>query len=123
MDIENGYFLVRFQNRVHYDLALTQGPWIVFGHYLTVQPWTIEFDLLKLFPSIVTVWIHFPGLPGFLYKKRISEEIGSLVRQVMKLDLKTDSGARGQFAKMAMLIDFEKPLTSQVLINGQIQRV
>ncbi|PPR91458.1 hypothetical protein GOBAR_AA29230 [Gossypium barbadense] len=51
MDIENGYFLVRFQNRVDYDLALTQGPWTVFGHYLTVQPWTIEFDLLKPFPN------------------------------------------------------------------------
>ncbi|PPR90713.1 hypothetical protein GOBAR_AA29972 [Gossypium barbadense] len=38
MDIENRYFLVRFQCRVDYDLALIQGPWIVFGHYLTVQP-------------------------------------------------------------------------------------
>ncbi|KAK5819074.1 hypothetical protein PVK06_024031 [Gossypium arboreum] len=54
MDIENGYFLVRFQCRVDYDLALTQGPWIVFGHYLTVQPWTIEFDPLKPFPIVVT---------------------------------------------------------------------
>ncbi|PPR84486.1 hypothetical protein GOBAR_AA36227 [Gossypium barbadense] len=96
MDIKNGYFLVRFQCRVDYDLALTQGPWIVFGHYLTVQPWTIEFDPLKPFPNVVTAWIRFPGLLGFLYKKKILKEIGSLVRQVMKLDFKTDSGAREQ---------------------------
>ncbi|KAH1122228.1 hypothetical protein J1N35_005388 [Gossypium stocksii] len=37
MDIENGYYLVRFQSRVNYDSALTQGPCIVFRHYLTVQ--------------------------------------------------------------------------------------
>ncbi|KAG8494050.1 hypothetical protein CXB51_011564 [Gossypium anomalum] len=123
MDIENGYFLVRFQCRVDYDLALTQAPWIVFGHYLTAQPWTIKFDPLKPFPNVVTAWIRFPGLPGFLYKKKILEEIGSLVRQVMKLDFKTDSGARGQFARMAVSIDLHKPLISQVSINGRIQRV
>ncbi|XP_016667281.1 uncharacterized protein [Gossypium hirsutum] len=106
-----------------YDLALTQGPWIVFGHYLTVQPWTVEFDPLKPFPSVVTARIRFPGLPGFLYKKRILEKIGSLVGKVMKLDFKTDSGVRGQIARMAVSIDLKQPLTSQVSINGRIQRV
>ncbi|PPR86803.1 hypothetical protein GOBAR_AA33884 [Gossypium barbadense] len=123
MDIKNGYYLVRFQSRVDYDLALTQGPWIVFGHYLTVQPWTVEFDPLKPFPSVVTARIRFPGLPGFLYKKRILEKIGSLVGKVMKLDFKTDSGVRGQIARMAVSIDLKQPLTSQVSINGRIQRV
>ncbi|PPE02107.1 hypothetical protein GOBAR_DD00880 [Gossypium barbadense] len=46
MDMENGYFLVKFQSRVDYDKVLTQGPWIVLGQYLTVQPWTSEFDSL-----------------------------------------------------------------------------
>ncbi|MBA0873253.1 hypothetical protein Goshw_030228 [Gossypium schwendimanii] len=110
-------------SRDDYDLALTQGPWIVFGHYLTVQPWKIDFDPLRPFPSVVMAWIRFPGLPGFLYKKRILEEIGNLVGQVVKLDIKTDSGATGQFARMTVSIDLEKPLTSQVSINGRMQRV
>lgn len=46
MDMENGYLLVKFQSRVDYDKVLTQGPWIVLGQYLTVQPWTSEFDSL-----------------------------------------------------------------------------
>ncbi|KAH1083258.1 hypothetical protein J1N35_023019 [Gossypium stocksii] len=41
MDIENGYFLVKFQNKMDYDKALTEGPWTIFGQYLTVQPWTM----------------------------------------------------------------------------------
>ncbi|MBA0855214.1 hypothetical protein Goshw_010730, partial [Gossypium schwendimanii] len=45
MDVENGYYLVRFQNKVDYGMALTQGPWIVFGHYFTVQPWMVDFML------------------------------------------------------------------------------
>ncbi|MBA0586006.1 hypothetical protein Gorai_016761 [Gossypium raimondii] len=49
MDVENGYYLVQFQNRDDSDMALSQGPWIVFRHYLTVQPWTVDFDPQDLF--------------------------------------------------------------------------
>ncbi|MBA0745676.1 hypothetical protein Gogos_008246 [Gossypium gossypioides] len=31
MDIDNGYFLVKFQDAVDYNRALTQGPWVVYG--------------------------------------------------------------------------------------------
>ncbi|MBA0833952.1 hypothetical protein Goarm_006358 [Gossypium armourianum] len=32
MDIENGYFLMKFQNSEDYETVLTQGPWIIYGH-------------------------------------------------------------------------------------------
>ncbi|MBA0649905.1 hypothetical protein Goklo_017415 [Gossypium klotzschianum] len=60
---------------------------------------------------------------GFLYKKQILEEIGSLVGKVAKFNIKIDSGARGKLARMAVFVDLEKPLTSQVLVNGRMQRV
>ncbi|MBA0732557.1 hypothetical protein Gogos_016638, partial [Gossypium gossypioides] len=53
----------------------------------------------------------------------ILEEIGNLVGQVVKLDVKIDSESRGQFARMVLSIDLGKPLTSQVLINGRMQQV
>ncbi|KAK5845045.1 hypothetical protein PVK06_001198 [Gossypium arboreum] len=31
MDIENGYFLVKFQNKMDCEKALAEGPWIIFG--------------------------------------------------------------------------------------------
>ncbi|MBA0877108.1 hypothetical protein Goshw_027734, partial [Gossypium schwendimanii] len=36
MDIENGYFLVKFQNKLDCEKALSEGPWTIFGQYLTV---------------------------------------------------------------------------------------
>ncbi|MBA0568324.1 hypothetical protein Golob_005827 [Gossypium lobatum] len=48
MDIENGYFLAKFQSTYDYDKILSQGPWVIFGHYLTVQPWTIDFNPSKV---------------------------------------------------------------------------
>ncbi|KAH1106533.1 hypothetical protein J1N35_010301 [Gossypium stocksii] len=69
MDIENGYFLVKFQSTVDYDMILSQGPWIIFGHYLTIQPWTIDFNPRLPYPILVLTWIQFPGLPSHLYQK------------------------------------------------------
>ncbi|MBA0583698.1 hypothetical protein Gorai_014545 [Gossypium raimondii] len=74
--VANGYYLVRFHNSIDYNTTLTQGPWIVFGHYLIVQPWTMDFNTLQHFPNMILAWIRFLGLSGFLYKKQILEEIG-----------------------------------------------
>ncbi|MFQ6668230.1 hypothetical protein Gotur_033963 [Gossypium turneri] len=43
MDIENGYILAKFKNSKDYGKVLTQVPYIIFGQYLTVQPWTVDF--------------------------------------------------------------------------------
>ncbi|MBA0668273.1 hypothetical protein Goklo_001204 [Gossypium klotzschianum] len=83
----------------------------------------VDFNPLKPFPSMILAWIRFSGLPRFLYKNWVLEEIGSLVRKVAKLDIKTNSGARDQFTMMAVFVDLKKPLTSQVLINERVQRV
>ncbi|PPR98415.1 hypothetical protein GOBAR_AA22253 [Gossypium barbadense] len=77
MDIENGYYLAKFQNNNDYEKVLTQGLWIIFGQYLTVQPWTKDFSPFQPYPSVVMAWIRLPGLPGFMYKRKILEVIGS----------------------------------------------
>ncbi|KAA3460126.1 reverse transcriptase [Gossypium australe] len=123
IDIENGYYLAKFQSIDDYSKVLTQGPWLVYGQYLTVQPWTKEFTPLQPYPSVVLAWIRLPGLPGFLYKKKILEEIGKTIGKVVRLDLNTDSRTRGRFARMAVYINLDKPLTGQVLVNGMKQKV
>ncbi|MBA0679727.1 hypothetical protein Goari_011480, partial [Gossypium aridum] len=49
--------------------VLSQVPWIIYGQYLMVQPWSIEFDLAQPFPSVVMPWIIFPGLPGYIFAR------------------------------------------------------
>ncbi|KAK5776932.1 hypothetical protein PVK06_044897 [Gossypium arboreum] len=57
MDIENGYFIAKFQSTDDYDKILSQGPWVIFGHYLTVQPWTIDFNPSLPYPNMILTWI------------------------------------------------------------------
>ncbi|MBA0642572.1 hypothetical protein Goklo_026929, partial [Gossypium klotzschianum] len=53
-------------------------------------------------------------VPGFLYKRRVQDEIESFVGKVARLDLKTNSRTRGRFVRMVVYVDLDKPLISQV---------
>ncbi|KAG8491112.1 hypothetical protein CXB51_014284 [Gossypium anomalum] len=127
MDIENGYFLVKFQNKLDYEKALSEGPWTIFGQYLTVQPWIMTFDPKQAYPSVVIAWIRFPALPSCLYNHKIITKIGELVAKVVKIDMNTDSRMRGRgvtrFARKVVYVNLEKPLVAQILINGRPQKV
>lgn len=43
-DLENGYYMVRFDSSDDYLKVLSGGPWVIFGHYLMVQPWSSSFS-------------------------------------------------------------------------------
>ncbi|KAH1045761.1 hypothetical protein J1N35_036545 [Gossypium stocksii] len=100
MDIDNGYFLVKFQAFNDYNKVLTQGPWIVYGQYLTAA-----------------------NLPWHLYNRKIMEVIGSLIEKVDKLDVQTDNKTRGRSARLAVYLNLDRPLISQLLVDGLVQRV
>ncbi|KAK5785419.1 hypothetical protein PVK06_040003 [Gossypium arboreum] len=67
--------------------------------------------------------IGLPGLPSFLYKNKIIEEIGATIGKVVLLDFNTDSRIRGRFARMAVYINLDKPLVARVLVNDRNHRV
>ncbi|MBA0729545.1 hypothetical protein Golax_025593 [Gossypium laxum] len=97
---------IQFSNRVHqllikdmdtmmdYEKVLSQGPWVIYRQYLTVQLWTIDFRPSQPYPSIV-----------------------------VKLDYNIDNRTRGHFARMAVYLNLDKPPISQVLINGITQLI
>lgn len=114
MDIENGYYLLCFHDKTDYDRVLSQGPWILFGQYLTVQPWMKDFSPTQPYPSMVLAWIRLPGLSGFMYKRKIVEAIGGLIGKVVRLDFQTDNRSRGHFVRLAVYINLEKHLVSQI---------
>ncbi|PPD81183.1 hypothetical protein GOBAR_DD21894 [Gossypium barbadense] len=123
MDVENSYFLAKFQSLEGFERVLCQGPWIVYGKYLTVQPWTTNFNTAQSYPTMVMAWIQFLSLSGHMYKQQILWKIGGLVGKVAKLDYNTDNRVRRRFARMVVYVNLEKVLISQVLVNGTLQRI
>ncbi|KAK9088938.1 hypothetical protein Scep_028020 [Stephania cephalantha] len=62
-DAENGYFMVRFDLTNDCLKAFLDGPWIILGHYLLVQPYSLDFNAKEVKVSSVAAWIQFSGLP------------------------------------------------------------
>ncbi|MBA0794154.1 hypothetical protein Gohar_018505, partial [Gossypium harknessii] len=110
MDLENDYFLIKLQSEDNYVRALTEGPWVVYGQYLTIQPWLKLFSPGQPFPSSIVVWIYFWGIPSFMYRKSVIKSIGEIIGRVIKLDDNTESVHMGCFAHMSVVLDLNKPL-------------
>ncbi|KAK5787078.1 hypothetical protein PVK06_041729 [Gossypium arboreum] len=58
-----------------------------------------------------------------MYKRQVLGEIKATIGKVAKFDFNTNNGVRGRFARMAIFINLDKPLISQVIINGVTQRI
>ncbi|MBA0753767.1 hypothetical protein Gogos_022143 [Gossypium gossypioides] len=82
-----------------YTNFLSRGPWVIFEHYLTVQPWMPQFTTLHPYPHKVVAWICIPNLSRMLYEKSILKEIGEMIVTVIKIDLQTNKNSMGQFAR------------------------
>ncbi|KAH9762495.1 DUF4283 domain-containing protein [Citrus sinensis] len=123
IDLENNYFLVRFKRDSNAQHVLTQGPWIVLGHYLTVQPWSLHFDSVNEKISSVVAWIRLPGMPLHYYHKKVLRLLGQVIRNVICIDYNTESTTRGKFARIAVEVALDKLLCSQFLLDSKIQKV
>ncbi|KAA3461592.1 GroES-like zinc-binding alcohol dehydrogenase family protein [Gossypium australe] len=106
MDVENSYFLAKFQNLKDFDKVLCQGPWIVYRLHLTVQPWTHSTTLSKnghgLDSAPGSTWAYVQK-KGFVGNRRT-------IGEVAKLDFNTDNKVRGRFTRMAVYVNLEKAL-------------
>ncbi|MBA0580714.1 hypothetical protein Gorai_022920 [Gossypium raimondii] len=74
MDLENEFFLVRFHDIDDYNNVLAGGPWVVYGNYLTVRPWSPNFSTTCTDVNVQVVWICLPGLLEGLYSEKCVEE-------------------------------------------------
>ncbi|KAG8391521.1 hypothetical protein BUALT_Bualt01G0196300 [Buddleja alternifolia] len=79
MDLGNGYYIVRFYTKEEYDHVLQGGPWIIMGHYLTVQKWKPYFRPATETINSTLVWIRFPELPVELFHPDVLKSLGSLI--------------------------------------------
>ncbi|GMI74430.1 hypothetical protein HRI_001112300 [Hibiscus trionum] len=118
VDLDNEYFLARFELESDYARVLSGGPWVIYGCYLTVQPWSRSFTTVEDYRKQIVVWARLPGLPYRYYTKSMFWAIANVIGKVVRIDYNTLEGKRGRFARFAMVVDLGKPLPSGVMIDG-----
>ena len=68
-------------------------------------------------------WIRFSGLNMLYYHESALHTIASAIGRPVKVDVVTNNGDRGKFAKVCMEIDLSKPVINCVRVEDQWQVV
>ncbi|PNY04054.1 ribonuclease H, partial [Trifolium pratense] len=123
LDINNGFYMIKFDLESDKIKVVDGGPWMVFDHYLRVQSWSPEFVSPSAKIDRTMVWIRFPGLNVVFYDESVLLAIAAAVGVPIKVDPNTLDVRRGRFARVCVEIDLNKPVIGKVWIKGHWYRV
>ncbi|CAI0393616.1 unnamed protein product [Linum tenue] len=122
-DLDHDCFLVKLDNEQDYFRALTDGPWVIFDHYLVVQQWTPSFKASDPLPKTMIVWVQLPALKIHFYHKEVVTTLGNLIGRTIKLDYHTLTQQRAKFARLAVEVDLSKQLVPRIWLDDAWQKV
>ncbi|XP_058735176.1 uncharacterized protein LOC131607134 [Vicia villosa] len=123
IDLSNDYFIVTFTNDDDRNAAITNGPWFIYDHYLTVKEWKPNFHPESDSIEKVAVWVRISGLPMEYYDPKILTFMGNSLGKTIKVDKNTLMQGRGNYARVCIEIDISKPLLPHFKINERKYRV
>ncbi|OMO81305.1 reverse transcriptase [Corchorus capsularis] len=123
IELGEGYFIAKFYLEDDMKFALEEGPWVIFGHYLTVSRWRPDFRPSEAAIHTTAAWIRFPELPVEFYDERFLLALGNTVGKEIKVDRNTHFASRGKFARVCVEVDLTKPLVPKVYVDDRWTRV
>ncbi|CAI0389970.1 unnamed protein product, partial [Linum tenue] len=103
--------------------ALTDGPWVIFYHYIAVKQWTPKFRVSDPLPRKMIVWVQLPALQVHFYNREVLILIENLIGRTIKLDYHTLNQQRAKFARLAVEVDLSKPLIPRIYLDDEWQRI
>ncbi|CAI9087709.1 OLC1v1021852C1 [Oldenlandia corymbosa var. corymbosa] len=122
-DVIEGYHMFRLSNVEDYNHVLLNGPWSIKEHYITVLPWTPNFDPTGENLSAVPTWIRIPGLPLKYFHEALLKDITKPMGRFIKGDRNTITAERGRYARVAVELDLSKPLKGKLRIDGKTYNI
>lgn len=119
IDLGNEFFLVNFSHGDDQEYALTEGPWLIFDHYLTVCEWRPNFSPSTKSIERVAVWVRFSGLPIEYYDFKILSFIGHRSGRTVTVDKNILGQERGKYARLCVEVDLTKSLLAMFELKRQ----
>ncbi|XP_028785856.1 uncharacterized protein LOC114741765 [Neltuma alba] len=118
-DLDNGFFVVSFEDEKDMNLIHEEGPWMITDRYLIVQHWQPNFDpwsgdTMKK----IAAWLHIPLLLLKFFNTESLGKIRRLIGRTLKVDMITYTSDRGRFACICVELDLQKKLKSAINIFG-----
>ncbi|XP_048494798.1 uncharacterized protein LOC125494935 [Beta vulgaris subsp. vulgaris] len=122
-DIGHEFFIARFSCLDDYNHVLSQGPWMLDDNYLTIRKWVPNFIPTDQPMRFLTAWVRIPHLSVEYFDQEFLEKIGNKIGKVTRIDQNTVLAQRGQFTRLSVEIDLEKPLLSKFWFKGKVWRI
>jgi hypothetical protein len=119
MEVENSFFMVKFDEEEDKNKVINGGPWMIFDHYLAFRQWSPNFNAATATIDKTMAWIRIPSLNLVYYDESLLWAVASMVGTPVKVDMHTLQVARGKFARLCVEIDLTKPVVGKVGINGE----
>ncbi|XP_072087268.1 uncharacterized protein [Arachis hypogaea] len=118
LDVDFGYFLVKFDHNEDREKVLLGGPWLILGHYIAVKPWSSDFRPCEDSFGDTMVWVKIVGLNIWYYHERAMMRIASAIGKPIKIDLATKSAERGKFARACVQVNLGLPVVRKIIVDG-----
>jgi hypothetical protein len=123
MDNDNGFYMVKFDQAAEKERVISDGPWMIFDHYLAVSHWTPEFASPDAKVDRTVVWIRFPGLNLVYYDESFLLAMASAIGRPIKVDHNTLKVEKGRFARVCVEVDLTLPVVGKIWLNGHWYKV
>ena len=123
MDVDNGFFMVRFDLAVDREKVIGGGPWMIFDHYLAVSTWSRQFISPSAKVTKTLAWIRIPGLNPAFYDESFLMSVAQVIGHPVRVDINTLRGDRGKFARICVEIDLTKPVIGKVMLEDDWYKI
>ncbi|KAI9125426.1 hypothetical protein K1719_004042 [Acacia pycnantha] len=118
--VSNEFYIVSFSSKEDRDYAYYEGPWMIDDHYLLVQRWRPNFNPRKADgQKNVAVWVRIPDLPMEFCTVEALDMIGNMIGRIIKIDRSTSIYDKGEFARICVEVDLQKPLLPAFTVFGE----
>ncbi|XP_057418988.1 uncharacterized protein LOC130713217 [Lotus japonicus] len=118
LDVDNGFYMVKFDMKEDREKVINGGPWMIFDHYLAVSTWSREFVSPVARVTNTLAWVRIPGLNVVFYDESYLLSVARVIGRPIKVDMNTLNADRGRFARICVEIDLSLPVVGKVCIEG-----
>ncbi|CAN1170163.1 hypothetical protein LINPERPRIM_LOCUS242 [Linum perenne] len=116
-NLSKDFFLVQFSAVEDYHRVAFSGPWKIYDYYITVAPWTPEFNEEEPIQKIIT-WVLLSKLPIHFFNNTTVNRIGNQIDRTIQMDLATSEGARTRW--VCVEVDLSKTLLGKYMIRVRV---
>lgn len=121
--MSKGFIVAQFYSQKDYLKVLEQGTWMVMGSYLIVSKWRSNFTTNDLISTTILVWVRVTNMPIEMLKDGLMTKMGNTIGRSIRVDTTSANVIQGNFARVCVEIDLNKPLFSNVMIMRRILKV